>query len=294
MGPAVGKLFRFSGYLLTVLLAAAQISPAQVEPEPSSITGMVFMEEENKPAGRVLVKVKSLESGLCVGVLTDENGEFQAEGLTPGDYEVFAEKPGFESTRITAKTHDTSELRVYFRTQREQANRADMLISVRELQIPDKARAAFEKATGRLQNQDYAGSLAHLQKAVAAFPGFYEAYYNIGAVQLRLHQDEEAMQSLQKAIDLSQGKLTLAEFTMGLLLWQTHRFEEAVVVLRRALEQDANYAKGYLMLGGVLYDQGWRAEKLLREAELRSPEMPSSYLIHAKIDYIGRGTPQAC
>ncbi len=289
MGPLEGKLPRFLVLASLLLVLPVQESQAQVGPEASNITGMVLIEDDDSPASGVVVKVQSLEGGLCVGVLTDQNGEFETESLAPGNYEVYAEKSGYESTRITTKPEDkVGAVRVYLRTNRQPANATDAVVSVRELQMPDKARDAFAKGVQHLLRGEYAASLEHFQKAVKLHPAFYEAHYNIGAVQLRLHHDEESMAALQKAIDLSGGKMALARFTMGLLLWQTGKAKEAEAVLRRALEQDANYPKGYVLLGATLYDQGKidEAEKYVTEAEFRQPQMATPYLIHAKIEML--------
>src|ERR1700739_1761808 len=78
-------------------------------------------------------------------------------------------------------------------------------VSVRELQIPDKARSAFRRGVERLAIGDANGSLQHFRRAIQEFPGFYEAYYNKGVAETQLHQAEEALQSFPKAIDLSGG-----------------------------------------------------------------------------------------
>jgi len=291
MASGVERVFRVCGCLGALLLMTAQNSLAQVEQQPSAITGTVFLEDGNRPAGGVVVREKSLEGGSTIGVLSDENGAFQTPRLGPGAYEVFAEKPGYESTRVTAKPQEKpGTVKLYLRAHAEQLNRADTAVSVRELSIPRKARTAFEKGARCVSNRDFAASLSYFKKAVEEFPGFYEAYYDLGAAELELRQDEQAMEALQKAIDLSEGRYTLAEFTMGLLLWQTHKLPEAEAVLRRALEQDASYVKGYLYLGAVLFDLGKldEAEKFIREAQLRRPDLAASYLILAKI-YSHRG-----
>lgn len=188
----MGRFLQWLAVVFAFLVSAAPISTAQVEPEQTSITGMVLVGTEDQPAGGVVVNVKSIDSGRCIGVVTDENGEFEADGLAPGQYEVFAEKIGYESTRITTKTLDESgPLKVYLRSHREAGNRADILVSARDPQIPAKAREAFAKGSRCLQNLDYAGSLAHFRRAIQLYPAFYEAYYNLGTVELRLFRDQK-------------------------------------------------------------------------------------------------------
>src|SRR5580693_890809 len=60
--------------------------------------------------------------------------------------------------------------------------------SVHELQIPEKARAACNEGTRRLAAKDSARSIPDFQKAIRAFPGYYEAYAKLGDAELDLEQ----------------------------------------------------------------------------------------------------------
>src|SRR6202163_2976444 len=65
------------------------------------------------------------------------------------------------------------------------------VVSVRELSIPPKALRAYQKGVERLAKDDPAGSLPHFQRAVAEFATYYEAYFEIGAAELKLWSSEE-------------------------------------------------------------------------------------------------------
>jgi len=275
-----------------VLVIAAQVSPAQIttdEERDPRIRGTVLLESENRPAPGVEVVVKRLPEGPAIHVLTNDEGAFDVIGLSPGDYEVFAEESGHESTRARATPSPgdaTTPLRIYLRP-RNQAHRdaPGNSVSVRELQIPEKARSAYQKGIRSLSDNDPETSVGYLQKAIAAFPDYYEAYYSLGVAQRRLHLDAEAIDAFQKAIDASGGSCSVAEFAMGVMLAQSHKLAEAEKELRRALEQDANYAKGYLYLSVVLYqmDRLDEAERNALEAERRKPELSMVYLVLANV-----------
>src|ERR1700676_5166464 len=79
------------------------------------------------------------------------------------------------------------------------------VVSVRELSIPPKALHAFQKGIERLEKDDPPGRLPHFQRAIAGFPTYYEAYFEIGMAELKLSRAAEAEQALRKSIELSGG-----------------------------------------------------------------------------------------
>ncbi len=292
------KAFLLSGCVFAILALAARSLPSvisDVEENKLSIRGTVFLETENRPAQSVMVTVESLPNGPSVTVLTDDSGTFEARGLAAGTYAVFAQESGYESTRVTLDSGEApAELRVYLKAlAAPQAGGAGGKISVHELQISEKARKDFRNGMICLANNDAAGSVAHFQKAIRAFPEFYEAYYSLGVAQMKLHRNSESIEAFQRCIDVSGGQCSLAEFAIGVVLHGNHKLAEAEAVLRRALEHDANYAKGYLYLSAVLYELGRleEAEQNAREVERRNPDLAAVYLVLANI-HARRGNTQ--
>jgi tetratricopeptide (TPR) repeat protein len=128
-------------------------------------------------------------------------------------------------------------------------------VSVRELQIPEKARSALRQGVKRFKKGDAAGSLTYFQRAIQKYPDFYEAYYDKGAAEMQLHQRSEALQSFQKAIDLSGGRYARAYFGYALALAQLGKAQDAEPIVRRGLEADSSLSDGYAVLSIVLFDE---------------------------------------
>jgi tetratricopeptide (TPR) repeat protein len=284
------KVFLLSGCFLAILALTARNLPSETREDEQNnlaIQGTVFLEAENRPAQGVMVTVKSLSNGPSVTVLTDDAGAFVVRGLTLGAYAVFTEESGYESTRVIVNSGDApASLRLSLRARGSApAGRARGSVSVHELQIPEKAQKEYRKGMECMAKGNAAGSVVHFQKAISAFPGFYEAYYSLGVAQMRLQLYSQAIEAFQKCIDSNGGKCALAEFAMGVALEHDHKFAEAESVLRRALEHDGNYAKGYLYLSVVLYDQDRldEAERNAREVERRKPDLAPVYLVLANI-----------
>jgi tetratricopeptide (TPR) repeat protein len=160
-------------------------------------------------------------------------------------------------------------------------------VSVRELQIPQKARGEFERGLRRLAKRDPAGSLRHFDAAIRVFPDYYEVYYHEGIVALQLRDNDEALRCFQKAIDLSGGSYARAEFGYGLALLRQGKPEEAETVVRHGLEADPNNVDGHVVLGFVLLKLNRReeAEKKAREAlDSNSVNSAKGYLVLSDVD----------
>jgi len=277
-------------WLLLGLLVCTPIVRAQIagfDRQAVEIFGTVFVEGGNRPIGGAIVNIRSLAGGPFISILTDWSGRFQVPGLDPGMYEIVVEESGYEPVRETLRLYGPSApLELHLRASSPPpVRRTDYAVSVRELRIPVKARNAFEKGLERLAKNDAVGGRTQFERATTAFPDYYEAYYHIGAADLRLGHEEEAAQAFQKAIDLSRGHYVWAQFALGLLLCRRGEYAEAETVIRQGLDLDGSPAIGHLFLGVALFrlNRLEEAEKSAREALLRKPGFAWAYLVLADV-----------
>src|SRR5262249_21149112 len=151
--------------------------------------------------------------------------------------------------------------------------------------IPEKAREEYERGIASLVKQDPAGGLAHLNKAVQNFPGYYEAHYHMGVAEIRLSHAEKALEEFQKAIDLSGGRFAAAQFAYGLLLSNRGKAQEGERIIRAGLETDSDSAEGHFFLGMSLVAQNRldEAENSVNKALLRKPGLADAYLVLSDI-----------
>jgi cytochrome c-type biogenesis protein CcmH/NrfG len=160
--------------------------------------------------------------------------------------------------------------------------------SVRELQIPQKARKACESGARRFAAKDVAGSVPEFQKAIKAFPGYYEAYVKLGAAELDLEHWGDAEAAFRKAIELSGGHYALANFGLGLILATvTKEFTEAETVVRTGLATAPADVTGHFVLAWVLYSTArlQEAEESAREAVSSNPNLAGARLLLAQIHF---------
>lgn len=159
-------------------------------------------------------------------------------------------------------------------------------VSARDLSIPEKARKAFFKGNQRLAARDWAGGLVEFQRAIAAFPGYYEAWDKMGNADLDLSRNADAEAAFRKSIDLSAGKYAPPHSGLGLALCMEKRFTEAEASARDGIEIDPSYAAGHFALAWVLYVTGQLTESLesARRAVLEKPDFGEAWLLVAQID----------
>jgi tetratricopeptide (TPR) repeat protein len=273
------------GFFLCAPIVCAQLAgPVQQTVE---VFGTVLLGVGDQPISGVIVSVRPVAGGPFASVLTDSSGHFQMRGLAPGNYEIVLEEAGYEPTRASLHLYGPSQpLELYLRVSNPSPRRrADYAVSVRELRIPAKARNALQSGLERLAKTDAAGSRTQFARAIAVFPGYYEAYYHLGVAELRLGRDQEAAEAFQKAIDLSNGRYAWAQFALGLVLCRRGQYAEAESVIGRGLEVDSNSAIGQFFLSIVLFDLNRleEAEQSAREALLRNPGLALAYLTLADV-----------
>jgi tetratricopeptide (TPR) repeat protein len=264
--------------------AKAQVS--NFENGDGEISGTVLLDANKRPASQVAVSLKSRVAGIFRSVLTDLEGRFKVQNLPRGTYEIAVDEEGYEAAQTSAQLDGpSSKLVLYLKSKSGAIRQSAYTVSVRELKIPGKARDEFEKGLERLRKNDPVGSVNHFTKATQAFPGYFEAYYNIGVADAALGRLDEAMRAFQTSIDLSEGRYALAQFGYGYLLCQEGKPGEAEKVVRRGLELEDAAPQGYVILSEALVQLNRRdeAEKSAKEALLRNPNFAGTYLALADV-----------
>jgi Tfp pilus assembly protein PilF len=279
------------GCLLVALAGSVPQARGQVnfKAERSTIEGSVMIDGEVQPAARVRVDVRGIRGGTIATAFTDSSGRFQAPAEGTGSVIVTVQAQGYEPVeqRVDVGYEGVTPGLVItlHKIRTSPVEPEGYTVSVHDLKVPGKARREFEKGIEHVHKNDLAGGLEHFKEATHAFPDYYEAFYQIGLVNLELRHGDEAEQALQRAIDLSGGGYAEAQFALGALLCDRHAYADAERVLRRGIDMDANSWKGHLLLGQALFGQDRldEAEKSAHEVLLRRPDIPSAYILMANI-----------
>jgi len=157
---------------------------------------------------------------------------------------------------------------------RAQSPQTSNFVSVRELSIPPKPHQAFQKGIERLASDDAEGSLPHFQRAVAEFATYYEAYFEIGAADLKLGRITDAETAFRRSTEVSGSRYAYPMFALGAILDHQGRFAQAEEVTRRGLHLSPNAWNGHYFLAMALFGLNHlgEAEESVREALRQKPD----------------------
>src|SRR6266849_6069553 len=221
------------GWLLAAVLVFPSVVAAQSQgfdrAGRGSVSGRVLFSSSNSPAQRVEVTLAPVSGGMASTAQTGPDGEFQFNGLRQGTYILTVHEPGYELIQETVRVSgmEPGVMLSLTKTGAPPSGQAGDTVSVRELSIPENARKEFLKGVQRREKHDPAGSLPHFQRAVAAFPSYYEAYLQMGFAYNSLGKSEETEKAVRAAVELSSENFADADFALGELLGEENKFGDA-------------------------------------------------------------------
>ena len=169
------------------------------------------------------------------------------------------------------------------------------VVSVQDLKMSGKSRAAFAKGSQLLEKGDTLGSIVYLEQAIAEYPEHYKAYYDLGVAHFRLEQQTEAEQAFQKAIDLTKGNFAPPQFGLAAILCQRAEFPQAITLLQSALNLEPGSAIGKYYLGWAQYglNRLIEAEQTLEQSLTRNPDLAEAYLLLTRVHVRQKNLPGA-
>jgi tetratricopeptide (TPR) repeat protein len=111
-------------------------------------------------------------------------------------------------------------------------------ISASDLRVPEGASKEFDKAAKLIAKQEWQKAIDPLNRAVALYPDYAEAYTNLGVVYARLGDSAKEREALQKAI-AANDHFAPAFVNLARLEIKYHNFAAAEAHLKQATSIDA-------------------------------------------------------
>jgi tetratricopeptide (TPR) repeat protein len=119
---------------------------------------------------------------------------------------------------------------------------ASPLVAVVDLNIPENARKEFDKANQSVTKGNWQKAIERLNKAIAIYPRYAQAYNNLGVAYGHLGDRARNLEALQKAISLN-DHFAAAYLNLARIAIVDRDFPQAEVLLNKATAIDPSDAQ---------------------------------------------------
>jgi Tfp pilus assembly protein PilF len=297
----VQQAWRALAVFLTLFPAAAVCQTGKI-----SVSGEVRDELNNTPISGISVRLLgSTQQDAVPGTITDTEGKYRFMGIPIAAYTVVVEAEGYVPVRqrveeLSGPSDASGEIHVNVYPRRVATagvvSSTAPSVDVHELNVPEKARGAFNKGLNLLtKKSDLSGSIMSFQRAIKEYPDYYEAYAELGIAYARAGDAPSAESALRKSVELSGGKYPESYFLLAELLNTTNRFADAESFARQGLALKEESWRGNRELAQALYGQRRLPDALASAVRARSLNSgdPGVYLVLTNIHTRLRDYPSA-
>lgn len=218
------------------------------------VSGIVRFSDTGEVARNAQVRLERLGGGIVDQIVTDTQGRFRFQGIQRGYYTVTINAKGYNSVRQQADVNVTLRAYLVIELTPEKTSGLGMQTPmILDARVPFEAQAEFEKARGSLALKNTRDAVAHLEKAVALYPDFYEAQYLLGTTYVAERKLKEAEGALKRAVELKPESAP-ALFALGEVYRREKRYDEAEKALADGLKLDENSWQGYFTLARLYWE----------------------------------------
>jgi len=257
-GVMLSGLCAWTGAAQTPRPPTPTSSESAFNSQTGSIKGRVVLESGNFIAQAARVTLQNAR-GTQGSIYTDNQGKFEINSLTPGEYtlEIEGDRLLFEASTERVEVLRGGPTVVTITLKEKSAGGSTRpsgaVASVEELsnKIPAKARAEFDRGSKAVRDGKTDEAIAHLRRAIDIYPEFLMAHNDLGAQLLEQGKLDEAATELQHALQID-PKAFNPNLNMGIVLVRQQRYAEAADVLRKAVALQSTSPAAHLYLGMAL------------------------------------------
>jgi len=234
---------RFFIGVLLITACAVQLT-AQIPAAPNVVKqgelAVRVTYENDRPVGpNVRVELLGAYGGIVQTLTTDTSGMVHFTRLDPARYKLRVTGDGLVTAETAEIDMTDSGPRVNQSVQvRRVLGAADALPRAAiDASIPPDARKEFDKASQKMEHQDWSGAQPHLEHAIAIYPKYALAHNDLALVYMHLNQNEKAVASFRSAVELDEH-LQSANLYLGQFYYENKDFKQAEPYLLRASSAD--------------------------------------------------------
>ena len=278
-------------FALAAAAAAAQRDSDSTLPGISfEISGQVRSASGDRAVANVMVRLERFGGELVDQSATDGTGRFRFPRLWAGQYVVSARaeglaaaSPQLDITRLIPRRHVILQLRAEDSTFRRRDGGAAPAAVV-DAGVPEEARREFELGRAALEGGRAAEATAHLERAAAIHPDFFEAQLMLGTALVESGEWEKAEGALGRAVEL-RPKASGALVLLGEVYRRQKKYAEAERSLVQSLKLDRASWQGHFTLGRVYYetDEVLKAAPHVGRVIQMKPESPEARLLAGNV-----------
>ncbi len=269
-----------------MIVAAVQlpIADANAEqlPQPTSgrcLNGRVV--STHSTAGNRSDIMVALRGGTYDQTINLRMGDiFRFCSIPQGDLLLEATAPGYKFWRWSLSNWSAlalADITIVLEpdSQSAPAHNGSPNVNVKALRVPGKARKEHERFLAQAAKGDWPKSLESLQRAVEAYPDYFDAWNNMGVILSKLKRDIQAEAAFRKALEIDPNS-SVARRNLGHFCLVRGRRTEAQTELERAASLNPRDALAQAYLGYLMNETGRlaEAEEYLKKALALEPEMP--------------------
>ena len=266
--------------LLLFATAFCSVASAQLEPMrergPHTLYGDIKIEAEPGTDSQTPLSLEVqlyIINGTLIGRTTvTVPGRYRFMDLSNGEYDVVVLSENKEVARVRVRVQAVykndfrQDIVLYAKTDRRLTKAATVSASdVYERTGANKS--LFEKAQKAVDEKKYDEALDLFGRVVAADPKDFQAWTELGTVQLLRNNIDEAEKDYRRAVQ-ERPTFTLALLNLGRVLSAQKKFEESIDPLTEAVKLSPSSAEANFMLGEAYLQikKGSKAVPYLTEA----------------------------
>ena len=259
MLPIAYRLLIFSTLTLASVSAYAQRDRDTYNPgnQTFEVTGLANVAGTTDPATNVPVRLERFSGGIIDQISTDARGRFRFANLQRGYYKVIINAPGYAPAQQDADLTLLFKAYLVFNLAKTDAAGASGLaisLDVIDARVPPSARAEFARGREALSRKNQQDAIAHFQKAISLYPGFYEAELLRATAFMDLRDWANAEAALFKALAIKADDAT-ATLALGEVYWREKRYDNAEQTLLSGLKLDEHNWHGHFTLARLYLDK---------------------------------------
>jgi tetratricopeptide (TPR) repeat protein len=249
---------RHALYLACAVIVALCVALPVTAQSTGMVKGKVFDAKGQPIEGAKITITYKEGASRTYTVKSNKKGEFTQIGLTPGNYQVTADKDkvGSQTFDCRVKLGEAAEVNFQLAAGSSGPSKEDVAKAA-------EVKKLFDEGVTASRAGDHDTALAKFNQAATVMPTCYDCYYNIGFAYAQKKDYEKSEEAFKKAIEL---KSDYVEAYNGLatIYNAQKKFDEAQAASQKAASLAA--AGGGATGGGVdaLYNQGviaWNAGK---------------------------------